>query len=239
MVATFICPSNCGFARVAALKTREQAEAALNRAAGEGTSKYKSRVMQEHFKLYNASFDNQSSFTVDYLKFQKKVPALRTLFTNWNPRKRLEKQLYLKTFSLENWHALTKARKREHSLDNCKGCYHHFLEVQSLLPVRSNRFKGTLKKNPFTVISNENIRPKQNSAKYTNGEIKATAKALYTKIDEKFQQIYQVKFVEALIKVPEIGIEKKKTAVEAKKERRVMYRHCKKKLRSNGKKLHF
>jgi len=155
------------------------------------------------------------------------MPALISLFSSWNPRKKQEKERYLKTFSISNWRSLPISRKREHSFDNCKGCHQYYSEAQSLLPVKSNRFQGVLKENPFLIASNEV--PKY-SGSLKKGEISATAKALYSKIDKTFQEKYSVSFADALIKVPELGIQKKKSPEDKKKERRAMYRHYKNKV---------
>ena len=47
----------------------------------------------------------------DFLKFQKKIPALRTMFSSWNPRKKDEKERYLDKFSVNNW-GKWRSRKR-------------------------------------------------------------------------------------------------------------------------------
>ena len=55
----------------------------------------------------------------------------------------------METFSPENWNKLTMARKREHSLVNCKACYHYFPAVSSFYPVNSTEAKIDSEENPF------------------------------------------------------------------------------------------
>lgn len=217
MVATLICPTSCGFARVAALEIVRETTKTFKRENGEGTAKFKARLMQECYRQFNEVFkDRAEDFAIEFLKFQKKIPALRAMFSNWNPRKKEEKENYLKTFSSKNWEKIAPAKKNEHSFANCKGCYHHYPEVQALLPVKSNQFLGMAKENPFFVASKEQIKP----CKAT--EVKDIARALYSKVDATFQKV-----CEALTKLPELQIQKKKSPVEAKRERRAAYRKYK------------
>ena len=135
MVATLVCPTSCGFARVAALEIVREASKTFRRENGEGTAKFRARSMQECFKRYNEVFKERSEeFAIDFLKFQKKMPALRDLFSSWNPRKKAEKEKYLETFAIQNWEKMAPTLKSEHSFANCKGCYHHYPQIQALLP---------------------------------------------------------------------------------------------------------
>jgi len=99
--------------------------------------------MQECYKQFNDVFKERSEeFAIDFLKFQKKTPALRDMVSHWNPRQKDEKEKYLETFSIKNWKEMAHAEKNLHSFSNCQGCYHRYTEIQALLPVRSNQFGG-------------------------------------------------------------------------------------------------
>ena len=130
--------------------------------------------MQECYKRYNEVFkDRSEDFAIDFLKFQKKIPALRAMFSGWNPRKKDEKEKYLNKFSVNNWEKMAFTEKSEHSFANCKGCYHRYAEIQALLPVKSNQFKGIVKENPFFTTGKElKIKPCK------AGEVKTIARSL-------------------------------------------------------------
>ena len=138
--------------------------------------------MQECYKRFKKYFEDRSEqFAVEFLKFQKKIPALREMFSSWNPRKKDKKEKYVEKFSIQNWEKMPPALKTEHSFANCKGCYHHYPEIQALLPVKSNQFVGLAKENPFFIARKEaKIKPCK------AGEAKEIARALYNKIDASF-----------------------------------------------------
>ena len=227
MVATLICPTSCGFARVAALEIVRETTRTLQRENGEGTAKFRARLMQECYKQFEEAFEDRAEeFSIEFLKFQKKIPSLRAMFSNWNPRKKDEKKKYLETFSIQNWKKMAPAKKSEHSFANCKGCYHRYAEVQALLPVKSNQFVGMAKENPFFIAGKQEQKIKPLKAT----EVKDIARALYNKIDATFQKVCNTSFGETLTKLPELQIQKKKSPTEAKRERRAMYRNYKQKV---------
>lgn len=225
MVATLICPTSCGFARTAALEIVKETTKTFRRENGEGTAKFRARSMQECYKRFNeTSKERSEEFAIDFLKFQKKIPALRDMFSRWNPRRKGEKEKYVETFSIKNWKEMAHAEKNKHSFSNCQGCYHRYAEIQALLPVKSNQFLGIAKENPFFIAGKEKkIRPR-------NKEVKDIARALYNKIDATFQEICSTSFGEVLTKLPELQLQKRKSPTEAKREKRQLYREYKQKV---------
>lgn len=182
--------------------------------------------MQECFKRYNEVFkDRADAFAIEFLKFQKKIPALRNMFSSWNPRKKAEKEKYLETFSIQNWVKMAPSLKTEHSFENCKGCYHRYAETQALLPVKSNQFVGIAKEYPFFVADKE-VKIKPCKA----GETKDIARALYHKIDATFQKVCSTSFGDVLTKLPELQLQKRKSPTETKRERRTIYKNYKQKV---------
>lgn len=181
--------------------------------------------MQECYKRFNeTSKERSEEFAIDFLKFQKKIPALRDMFSRWNPRRKGEKEKYVETFSIKNWKEMAHAEKNKHSFSNCQGCYHRYAEIQALLPVKSNQFLGIAKENPFFIAGKEKkIRPR-------NKEVKDIARALYNKIDATFQEICSTSFGEVLTKLPELQLQKRKSPTEAKREKRQLYREYKQKV---------
>jgi len=77
MVATLICLTSCGFAWTAALEKVKETTQTFRRENGEGTAKFRAPSMQECYKQFNEIFKERSEeFAIDFLKFQKKIPAL-------------------------------------------------------------------------------------------------------------------------------------------------------------------
>ena len=122
-------------------------------------------------------------------------------------------------FSPQNWANLSDAKKREHTLFNCKGCHQHYAKVQSLFPIKSPLLKNKAKGNPF-VIAKEI----QKKVLHTPNEIKETARELFKEINPAFQSVCGVSFAEAISKVPESNLKIKETASEKKAARRNILR---------------
>ena len=100
-----------------------------------------------------------------------------------------------------------------------------FVEIQALLPVKSNQFLGIAKENSFLIPGKESkIRPRK------EGEVKDIARALYNKIDATFQKVCSTSFGEVSTKLPELQLEKRKSPTKAKREKRQMYRKYKQKV---------
>ena len=132
MVTTLIRPTSCGFARTAALEIVKETTQTFRQENGEVTAKFKARSMQECYKRFNEIFkDRSEEFTIDFPKFQKKIPALRYMFSHWNPRRKDKKEKYLETLSIKKWKEMARAEKKEHSFSNCQGCYQRYAEIQA------------------------------------------------------------------------------------------------------------
>lgn len=226
MVATIISPTSCSFARTAALEIVKETTQTFRRENREGTAKFRAHSMQECYKQFNEVFkDRSEEFAIDFSKFQKKIPALRDMFSRWNPKRKDEKERYLETFSIKNWNEMAHVEKKEHSFSNCQGCYHCYAEIQALLSVKSNQFLGIAKENPFFIAGKESkIKPRK------AGKVKDIARALYNKIDATFQKVCSTSFGEVLTKLPELQLQKRKSPTKAKREKRQIYRNYKQKV---------
>jgi len=122
MVATLICPTSCGFARTAALEIVKETTQTFRRENGKGTAKFRARSMLECYKRFNEIFKERSEeFDIDFLKFQKKIPALRDMFSRCKPRRKDEKEKYLETFSIKNWKEMARAEKTSIRFQTAKG----------------------------------------------------------------------------------------------------------------------
>ena len=76
--STFLSPSSCGFARVAALELGRRVSAELLKEEKEGQVKFCARKLQEHYKRYIELFKEQDGdFQIDLTKFRKKLPPLQ------------------------------------------------------------------------------------------------------------------------------------------------------------------
>ena len=72
-------------------------------------------------------------------KFEYARQAILKTFTKkWYPQE--AKQIYITTFSRANWKALSKGKKRKHTLSFCQECrekYYHLQKMFSCLPLFS------------------------------------------------------------------------------------------------------
>ena len=231
MAGTFLCPNTCGFAKVLAVEVARQISSSIVRDPGESSTKFQARLKQEVFKAYNTAFsDCREQFSIDFVKFHKKLPGLKEAFHKWNFRKANEKSRYLETFCKANWEKLSPTRKKEHCLANCKGCAVRYSEIQAYFPVKSNVLKAGAKRNPVFAAENEarKMKGKVNN-KPTTANIQNAAKAIYAKVSTLFEKNFNISFAEALAKVPELNLQCK-SANERRKERRHHYRHVKENL---------
>ena len=232
--STFLCPSSCGFAKVAALELGRRVNAEVLRDGKEGQAKFRARKLQEHYKQYVELFKGQEGnnyFSIDINKFRKKLPQLRDYFKSWNPRLKDEKEKIRKHFSVESWEQLPPARRKEHRFANCPGCKKRDLEFVALFPVRSKQFEGKAKENAFFNIRNTQIKPAPKIPRpLSQGQIKTIAKGLYDNVNAAFEKVCNVPFATAISKIPELELQKKKSPDEVRRARRERYRKAKQKI---------
>ena len=130
MASSLVNPLTCGFAKVAVHFVFSKKKN-IDREKGEGMSKYKARIFQLQHEEFQYIFkDRKEAFKVDYKNFQRSMQKLRQCMAEWGRNGSTEsKRLYLDSFSVEKWDKLSNAKKDQHTLSNCKGCYHHFPEI--------------------------------------------------------------------------------------------------------------
>jgi len=224
MSGTFLCPNSCGFAKVVALEIARGT--ALTREQDESTTKYQARLKLEQFHKFKNAFSSES-FLIDFLKFHKKLAALREKVNKWNTRKLDEKRKFLDTFSLKNWDSLSDTRKKEHSLANCKSCAVRHASVQAYFPVKSLLLKSKAMSNPvFAARTAAQEYYKTPDPKPLQKDIKTTAKDIYNEIDSVFEKRFKTNFADALSKVPELNIQHK-SKNDRRRERRHNYKQNK------------
>ena len=122
MSGTFLCPNSCGFAKVVAVQVSKEAAGLIKKAENESATKNCARIKHEQYTLFNSEFSEAGTnkFYIDFASYHKKLPNIREKFSGCNSRKKEEKVKFLSTFSREQWRKLPVARKKEHSLVNCK-----------------------------------------------------------------------------------------------------------------------
>ena len=154
MSRTYMCPNICGFAKVLALEiAKELVESSLKK-EGETDKKYQDHLKGEQDKRFNDSFsETDGKFNIDIRKFKKNLSNLKSKFRKWNIVKSAEKGNYRKTFLSVNWNNFPMARKKEHSLANCRGSAVRYTNVQSYLPIQSR--VPTAKGKSNTVFASE------------------------------------------------------------------------------------
>ena len=223
MERSFLSPTTCGFAKVAALEASKQV-GILKKLENEGNAKFKSRKLQERFNIYCSFFEEHSeAFKIDISTFNKRLPPLQAIICKWNPRKKSERDHFLAKFSVESWQQLSAVKKRWHSLTNCKGCHLDHSSTQALFPVNSPRLKGKGKENPCLVA-----KPLAKKIKHASkGAVKEVTKEVYCHLNKVYKEWAGETFAQALCKIPEAEVEKKKTNLEKKQERRIILREGK------------
>ena len=97
MIANLICPTSCGFARVAALEIVRETSKTLRRENGEGTAKFRARSMQECYKRFKTVFEDRSEqFAVEFLKFRRKYQLSEKCLAAGNRERRTKRKSMLK-----------------------------------------------------------------------------------------------------------------------------------------------
>ena len=126
-------PRVCGHAKVAAYHVTRTSTVNVSKHQREGAAKFKGKICrQQHDDFIRIFEDRKSEFTIDYKQFVKNLSPLKDIFVKWAGKGQKQKEKYLETFSVKNWTKLSNAKKSEHTLKNCKGCYHNHPEVHSM-----------------------------------------------------------------------------------------------------------
>ena len=227
MAGTFLCPRACGFVKVAAIEIARKARSEARKRGDETASQFRARIHEEQFRLFEETFKDLGEQTLNYKGFVKKLPALQEKFNKWSSKKLDQKAKYMNVFSLLHWKQLPTARKREHTMSNCKSCNVRHSETLALFPVNSN-IRGKALKNPVFAASqvNNSLRGAAGKVSPTQREIKSAARSIYNTIAPSFHQTYNVPLAEALSKVSELNLQNK-TKSGLKEVRKQHYRATK------------
>jgi hypothetical protein len=234
MFGTFLSPDTCGFAKIAALDIEKQVNSA-DKKNGESSSDKATEAKQLQYREFNANFNTgnacENKFQIGYNKYHTNLLKLRNAVSKWNFRKSAEKRQYLRTFSLKQWQKLSKKRKDEHCLANCRGCAVRYPTVLAFFPVKSRFHQGRCSKsNPVLQARNQAEKLKSPTIKPKQSDAKKSAKAIYDAVSTPFENTFGTTFAEALVAIPEAGLQtgsNKKNNEEKKKQRREQYRKAK------------
>lgn len=198
---------DCGFARVAAR------ESCTNENGGQ--IRQNSERLERYLDRFNGN--RIEAFRVTQKEFNKRIPALLKSFKLWiKPAD--AKQKYLQHFSKTNWGKLSSVQKGAHQVHNCKGCTILDYAYQSTFPLRSLALKSTsplqsLSKKSKQVLTTKQVEP-------TKTAIKNAATSIYSEINHEFKKLYNMEFSDALVMVPDLKIENKKSKYECKVDNR-------------------
>ena len=207
---------SCGFSRVAVKESFHKP----------GSVAYESNPAQRwenYLKLLDKSAHEK--LAGERTLFVKKSRSVYDFFRKMNSQNRNE---CLRYFSLTNWKALPETQKSEHTRSNCEACQVHHFAMQSIFPNAAQLKPQKLVRDGLAQNeSNGNV-----NVKATQKAIKSATKHIYSKINVSFQKVFKVSFAEAQTKVKELKLQKKKDAIEKKRERRKRARQGKNKIQA-------
>lgn len=205
MSSGFTEPSSCGFARsLAFLLSTNKIE-----------NEYNQTVTNQH-KYFSENFTEVTpNFNISLKHYMDNINTLKKAFARFSKDNAVGRALYLQTFHPDMWSVLSLAVRKQHSINDCQYCAHHYTNTQATFPKTSriNKRKADSKVCSFT-----------KQLKLPAGPLKDITKEVYHNINSKFAEQTGIEFVEALTGVKSFRIEKKKTKIEKKKQLRNLYR---------------
>ena len=209
---------SCGFARAAIYHK-------------DGISMNGKCVVENTYNQFCQLF-NQQSFKVDEYSYKRKVKNIQETFRRWRSH---DKEHFLQKFSPSNWQQKSDAEKAQHSFRDCPACATD--PISNLFPSKSPTAKGKKSKISSASIK-KNVESKFSSTfRGTKKEITAAARMIYKSINETFVNLFNSEFIDALLRLPELGITKKLSKNQAKTAKRKAARkykeHCESQMAQN------
>ena len=228
MVVSLVHPHTCGFSKAAIWRITRDASVKIKRVNNETPYQHRVRTVQFIHERFCQSFPSKK-FAIDFKTFMRKLPDLHKKFSNWNPRKKTEREQYFEAFSADNWKALPNENKAKHSLTDCRACFHKYSVQQSFFLVQSKQFQGCLKQNPAIVAKNiaAKISQQTGQVKCTRRDYQTGVQKVYDEINPAFERVFHVPFEKALTTLPTLNIQMSKSTTEKKRERRKVLRKAK------------
>ena len=140
-------------------------------------------------KLYK----DYPKFIIRQYDFNRICKILDEKISNW--RNKEDKEIYLTTFSVDNWNkgkTISKEIKKAHSLTNCKACTTLHSNLQETFPI--GKKCKTVNKGPLSELHTDaskhtaqNIVP-EGLLKTSNKQLKTVGQAIYSTYDEKCKE---------------------------------------------------
>ena len=199
---------NCGYARAAVRKLTQQDHQANSNPEIAAACVESFKELFKDIVSLDDGYYQKSKYPS---RFQRHCEhTLKVFRKHWHPD-HAARERYMSTFSTSNWKALPKIEKMQHSLSRCKACYskHHALqETYHSKPVFCADEGPLVSINPSSITLCE-----QSEKQLTQCTIDT--------LNDAYQQHYGHSFTKLLLlHCPREPIERKKTKVEKRKEKR-------------------
>lgn len=203
---SFSAPGACGFGRTLAFLL----------ATNKIEDKYDLTVLLQHQYFTDTFKTLDGRYDILYENYKKQLVILKKKFQRFSKDNPSAKNTYLNKFHPANWSELNEKQQKEHSLYNCVSCSVNYMIDQTQFPILCNRYKAKAMENPSFNASNIKIK--------STGLLKDITKDVYNNVNKVFLKKTGVAFNDALVKVKEANIRKKKTKLQMKKDLREKYR---------------
>ena len=135
--------------------------------------------------------------------------------------KQMDLKTYMTNFSISKWVAMTKQVQSKHRLSNCPECANTYHKLQVTFPGASSH-RMTLVK-----TAEDLCRGYLESAKQKGSSEASVTQCLVAGLQNTYEAIQHKPFVEAIVNdCPGLGIEKRQTPAQKKKDKRKIVKEC-------------
>ena len=149
--------------------------------------------------------DGSSQFDRDCQKILNGFTSLK-----WPSNSKIDRETYLMKFSSTKWSELSTTEKAMHSMTQCSHCYDTSFEYQKTFPLKPFFQPQCV---PVVQIDRERLK-RQGTKKFTSNVL--------AELNSVYVEETNVTFRDAILKQKSLGLEKKKSQYERKKEKRDM-----------------
>ena len=140
----------------------------------------------------------------------------------------MDLKTYMTNFSISKWVAMTKQIQSKHRLSNCPECANTYHKLQVTFPGASSH-RMTLVK-----TAEDLCRGYLESAKQKGSSEASVTQCLVAGLQNTYEAIQHKPFVEAIVNdCPGLGIEKRQTPAQKKKDKRKIVKECVEKIQGN------
>ena len=211
---------DCGFARTA---IRELSQTIYVNAKGK---KCKKKLDIQHranrfqalfptFKVSDAYYSVKPGHKLS--QFNKHCKVVQDCFNRrWNPS--ISRKEYGAIFSITQWIALTKQQQSQHSIQQCVGCATSYASHQNQFP--------TFKTGQRTMVTSAKAMCSEYIGECNTGECGTITQHLLAGLEASYKETFGQSFTDVITKCPNAALQKRKTTVEKKREKRQLVRKC-------------